>query len=202
MSLKSRIEALTTQISNAKTSLMDALRNQGVDPGSQPSFEALRLGIERIPSGDKYKELIGKGSIFSTKLDTNETARKMVMAPNKSTVSIIAYCDLDSIQSALDKINESFYKGDLVVIVTYAMPIDGNHGLCIYNLSENKFSYLPGYFPGYGSSTSMKNGYPWVETALFLESVNITAVNNTRASGRYEFSFTGWYLKTGKSPVN
>ena len=88
MSLKSRIEALTTQISNAKTSLWDALRNKGVDPGSQPSFEALRLGIERIPSGDKYKELIGKGSIFSTKLDTNETARKMVMGPDKFTVSI------------------------------------------------------------------------------------------------------------------
>ena len=87
MSLKSRIEALTTQISNAKTSLRDALRNKGVDPGSQPSFEALRLGIERIPSGDKYKELIGKGSIFSTELDTNETARKMVMAPDKSTQS-------------------------------------------------------------------------------------------------------------------
>lgn len=49
MSLKSRIEALTTQISNAKTSLRDALRNKGVDPGSQPSFEVLRLGIERIP---------------------------------------------------------------------------------------------------------------------------------------------------------
>lgn len=46
-------------------------------------IEALRLGIERIPSGDKYKELIGKGSIFSTNLDTNETARKMVMAPDK-----------------------------------------------------------------------------------------------------------------------
>ena len=61
MSLKSRIEALTTQISNAKTSLRDALRNKGVDPGSQPSFEAIRLGIERISSGDKYKELIGKG---------------------------------------------------------------------------------------------------------------------------------------------
>ena len=68
MSLKSRIEALILQISNAKTSLRDALKNKGVDPGSQPSFEALRLGIERIPSGDKYKELIGKGSIFSTSL--------------------------------------------------------------------------------------------------------------------------------------
>lgn len=29
-------------------------------------IEALRLGIEGISSGDKYKELIGKGSIFST----------------------------------------------------------------------------------------------------------------------------------------
>lgn len=190
MSLKSRIEALTTQISNAKTSLRDALKNKGVDPGSQPSFEAIRLGIERIPSGDKYKELIGKGSIFSTKLDTNETARKMVMAPNKSTVSIKVNCTLDSIQSALDEINGSFYKGDLVVIVTYAMPMDGNNGLCIYNLSEDLFSY----FSGLNSST----GYPWVENALFLESVSITAVN----TGRYNFSFTGYALKVGKSPVD
>lgn len=194
MSLKSRIEALILQISNAKTSLRDALRNKGVDPGSQPSFEAIRLGIERIPSGDKYKELIGKGSIFSTNLDTNETARKRVMAPNKFTVSIKVNCNLDSIQSALDEINGSFHKGDLVVIVTYAMPIDGNYGLCIYNLSEDTRSY----FLGYGSSTGMNRGYPWVENQLFLESVNITAVN----TGRYNFSFTGYALKVGQSPVD
>lgn len=192
--LKERIQSLTSSINEAKTSLRNALRNKGVDPGSQPSFEALRLGIERIPSGDKYKELIGKGSIFSTKLDTNETARKMVMAPNKSTVSIKVNCTLDSIQSALDVINGSFYKGDLVVIVTYAMTIDGNYGLCIYNLSEDLFSY----FWGYGSSTDMKNGYPWVENVLFLESVNITAVN----TGKYDFSFTGYALKVGQSPVD
>lgn len=155
--LKERIQSLTSSINQAKTSLRDALRNKGVDPGSQPSFEAIRLGIERIPSEDKkYKELIGKGSIFSTKLDTNETARKMVMAPDKSTVSIKVNCNLDSIQSALDKINGSFHKGDLVVIVTYAMPIDGNYGLCIYNLSEKLFSY----FLGYGNSTGMNRGYP------------------------------------------
>lgn len=189
MSLKSRIEALTTKISNAKTSLGDALRNKGVDPGSNPSFEALRLGIEGIPSGDKYKELIGKGSIFSTKLDTNKTARKMVMAPNKSTVAMEVDCTLDSIQSALDEINGSFYKGDLVVIVTYAMPIKGNQGICIYNLSEDKFSY----FFGYGSSTDMSNGYPWVENMLFLESVSITVVN----TGRYNFLFTGYYALKG-----
>lgn len=192
--LKERIQSLTSSINEAKTSLRDALRNKGVDPGSQPSFEALRLGIERISSGDKYKELIGKGSIFSTKLDTNETARKMVMASDKSTVSIKVNCTLDSIQSALDEINGSFHKGDLVVIITYAMPIDGNYGLCIYNLSEDLFSY----FSGYGSSTGMKNGYPWVENALFLESVKITAVN----TGRYNFSFTGYALKVGKSPVD
>lgn len=188
--LKERIQSLTQRISQSKISLRDALRNKGVDPGSQPSFEALRLGVESISSGDKYKELIGKGSIFSTNLDTNETARKMVMAPDKSTVSIKVNCILDSIQSALGEINGSFYKGDLVVIVTYAMPIDGNYGLCIYNLSENLFSY----FSGYG----MENGYPWVENALFLESVSITAVN----TGRYNFSFTGYALKVGKSPVD
>ena len=192
--LKERIRSLTSHINEAKTSLRDALRNKGVDPGSNPSFEALRLGIEGISSGDKYKELIGKGSIFSTNLDTNKTSRKMVMAPNKSTVSIKVNCTLDSIQSALDAINGSFYKGDLVVIVTYAIPMGGNYGLCIYNLSEDLFSY----FFGYGSSTDMKSGYPWVENALFLESVNITSVN----TGKYNFSFTGYALKVGKSPVD
>lgn len=194
--LKERIQSLTQRISQSKISLRDALRNKGVDPGSQPSFEALRLGIESISSGDKYKELIGKGSIFSSDLDTNKTARKMVMAPDKSTVSIKVNCTLDSIQSALGEINGSFHKGDLVVIVTYAMPINGNYGLCIYNLSEDLFSY----FSGYGSSTGMKNGYPWVENALFLESVNITSVNTN--TGRYNFSFTGYALKVGKSPVD
>lgn len=192
--LKERIQSLTSHINEAKTSLRDALRNKGIDPGSQPSFEALRLGIESISSGDKYKELIGKGSIFSTDLDTNETARKMVMAPDKSTISIKVNCTLDSIQSALDEINGSFHKGDLVVIVTYAMPIDGNYGICMYNISEDTFSY----FFGYGSSTGMNNGYPWVENVLFLESVNITAVN----TGRYNFSFTGYALKVGQSPVD
>lgn len=194
MSLKSRIEALTTQISNAKTNLRDALRNKGVDPGSNPSFEALRLGIGKIPSGDKYKELIGKGSIFSTNLETNKTSRQMVMAPNKSTISIKVNCNLDSIQSALDEINGSFCKGDLVVIVTYAMPTEGNYGLCIYNLSED----LVSYFCGYGNSTDMNNGYPWVENVLFLESVNIASVN----TGGYNFSFTGYALKVGQSPVD
>lgn len=193
--LKERIQSLTQSISQAKTNLRDALRNKGVDPGSNPSFEALRLGIESISSGDKYKELIGKGSIFSTKLDTNETARKMVMAPDKSTVSIKVNCNLDSIQSALDEINGSFHKGDLVVIVTYNVPSKGNHGLCIYNLSEDIFSYFFGYSD---ISTAISDGYPWVENVLFLESVNITAAN----TGRYNFSFTGYALKVGQSPVD
>lgn len=195
LTLKERIQSLTSSINEAKTSLRDALRNKGVDPGSQPSFEALRLGIESISSGDKYKELIGKGSIFSTDLDTNETARKMVMAPDQSTVSIKVNCTLDSIQSALDEINGSFYKGDLVVIITYSVPSKGNHGLCIYNLSEDVFSYFFGYSD---ISTVIGDGYPWVENMLFLESVNITAVN----TNRYNFSFTGYALKAGQSPVD
>lgn len=191
--LKERIQSLTSHINEVKTSLRDALRNKGVDPGSNPSFEALRLGIERISSGDKYKELIGKGSIFSTHLDTNKTSRKMVMGP-ETTISIKTNCKIDSIQSALDKVNGTFYKGDLVVIVTYAMPIEGNHGLCIYNLSED----LVSYFWGYDSSVNIQNGYPWVENVLFLESVSITAANT---SG-YDFSFNGYALKVGKSPVD
>lgn len=193
--LKERIRSLTSHINEAKTSLRDALRNKGVDPGSQPSFEAIRLGIEGISSGDKYKELIGKGSIFSTNLDTNKTSRKMVMAPDKSTFSIKVNCTLDSIQSTLDEINGSFNKGDLVVIITYSVPSKGNHGLCMYNISEDTFSYFFGYSD---ISTAISDGYPWVENILFLESVNITAVN----TGRYNFSFTGYPLKVGKSPVD
>lgn len=190
--LKERIRSLTSHINEAKTSLRDALRNKGVDPGSKPSFEAIRLGIEGISSGDKYKELIGKGSIFSTNLDTNKTSRKMVMAPDKSTFSIKVNCTLDSIQSALDEINGSFYKGDLVGIITYNCPSKGNYGLCMYNISEDLFSYFFGY------SDISTPAYPWVENILFLESVNITAVN----TGRYNFSFTGYLLKVGKSPVD
>lgn len=193
--LKERIQSLTSSINEAKTSLRDALRNKEVDPGSQPSFEALRLGIESISSGDKYKELIGKGSIFSTDLDTNETARKMVMAPDQFTFSIKVNCTLDSIQSALDEINGSFYKGDLVVIITYSVPTKGNYGLYIYNLSEDVFSYFFGYSD---ISTVISDGYPWVENVLFLESVNITTVN----TNRYNFSFTGYALKVGQSPVD
>lgn len=193
--LKERIQSLTSSINQAKTSLRDALRNKGVDPGSQPSFEALRLGIERIPSGDKYKELIGKGSIFCTNLDTNKTSRKMVMAPDKSTVSIKVNCTLDSIQSALDEINVSFYKGDLVVIIVYSVPSKGNYGLCTYNILEDTFSYFFGYSD---ISTAISDGYPWVENILFLESVSITGVN----TGGYNFSFTGYALKVGKSPVD
>lgn len=193
--LKERIRSLTSHINEAKTSLRDALKNKGVDPGSQPSFEAIRLGIERISSGDKYKKLIGKGSIFSTNLDTNKTSRKMVMAPDKSTFSIKVNCTLDSIQSALDEINGSFNKGDLVVIITYSVPSKGNHGLCMYNTSEDTFSYFFGYSD---ISTAISDGYPWVENILFLESVNITTVN----TGRYNFSFTGYLLKAGKSPVD
>ena len=74
------------------------------------------------------------------------------------------------------------------------MSSDGNYGLCIYNLSEDLFSY----FFGYGNSTDMKNGYPWIGGALFIESVNIIAVN----TGRYNFQFTGYALKVGKSPVD
>lgn len=193
--LKERIRSLTSHINEAKTSLRNALKNKGVDPGSQPSFEAIRLGIGRISSGDKYKKLIGKGSIFSTNLDTNKTSRKMVMAPDKSTFSIEVNCILDSIQSALDEIKGSFHKGDLVIIVTYIVPSKGNHGLYTYNISEDTFSYFFGYSD---ISTAISDGYPWIENILFLESVNITSVD----TGGYNFSFTGYLLKVGKSPVD
>lgn len=193
--LKERIQSLTQSISQAKTNLRDALKNKGVDPGSQPSFEAIRSGIERISSGDKYKELIGKGSIFSTDLNTNKTFRQMVMGPDKTTVSIKVNCTLDSIQSALDEVNGSFRKGDPVFIITYSVPSKGNYGLGTYNIAVDTFSHFSGYSD---TSTAINDGYPWIEDILFLESVDITPVN----TGRYNFSFTGYPLRVGISPVD
>lgn len=193
--LKERIQSLTSHINEVKTSLRNALKNKGVDPGSQPSFKAIGLGIEKISSGDKYKKLIGKGSIFSTHLDTNKTYRKMVMAPDKSTFSIRVDCTLDSIQSTLDVIKGSFYKGDLVVITTFSVPSKGNYGICMYNTVEDTFAYYFGYTD---ISTTISDGYPWVENVLFLESVDITTIN----TGRYDFSFTGYQLRVGESLVD
>lgn len=119
----------------------------------------------------------------------------MVMAPDKSTFSIEVNCRLDSIQSALDEINGNFYKGDLVVIVTYSVPPTANHGICMYNTSEDIFSYFFGYSD---NSTAISDGFPSVENLLFLESVDITEVN----TNCYDFSFTGYLLKVGKSPVD
>lgn len=48
MSLKSRIEALTTQISNAKTSLRSALSNKGVSVSINPTWDEIAQGINNI----------------------------------------------------------------------------------------------------------------------------------------------------------
>lgn len=48
MSLKSRIEALILQISNAKTSLRSALSNKGVSVSINPSWDEIAQGINNI----------------------------------------------------------------------------------------------------------------------------------------------------------
>ena len=48
MSLKSRIEALTLQISNAKTSLRSALSNKGVNVNINPTWNEIAQGINNI----------------------------------------------------------------------------------------------------------------------------------------------------------
>lgn len=48
MSLKSRIEALTTQISNAKASLRSALSNKGVSVPISPTWDEITQGINDI----------------------------------------------------------------------------------------------------------------------------------------------------------
>lgn len=58
MSLKSRIEALTTQISNAKASLRSALSNKGVSVPISPTWDEITQGINDIENPSNAKSII------------------------------------------------------------------------------------------------------------------------------------------------
>lgn len=77
MPLKSRIEALTTQISNAKTSLRSALSNKGVSVPISPTWDQITQGINDIEipvmpkaslsfSSETYSAARLEGSNFNT----------------------------------------------------------------------------------------------------------------------------------------
>lgn len=70
MSLKSRIEALTTQISNAKASLRSALSNKGVSVPISPTWDEITQGINdiEIPVMPKVSLSFSSG-IYSAYLD-------------------------------------------------------------------------------------------------------------------------------------
>lgn len=70
MSLKSRIEALTTQISNAKASLRSALSNKGVSVPISPTWDEITQGINdiEIPVMPKVSLSFSSG-IYSVYLD-------------------------------------------------------------------------------------------------------------------------------------
>ena len=72
MSLKSRIEALTTQISNAKTSLRSALSNKGVSVPISPTWDQITQGINdiEIPVMPKVSLSFSSG-IYSAYLEGN-----------------------------------------------------------------------------------------------------------------------------------
>ena len=70
MSLKSRIEALILQISNAKTSLRSALSNKGVSVPISPTWDQITQGINdiEIPVMPKASLLFSSG-IYSAYLE-------------------------------------------------------------------------------------------------------------------------------------
>lgn len=75
MSLKSRIEALTLQISNAKTSLRSALSNKGVSVSINPSWDEIAQGINNIefPVCPPMPEVsLSFGGIYSAYLEGNK----------------------------------------------------------------------------------------------------------------------------------
>lgn len=75
MSLKSRIEALILQISNAKTSLRSALSNKGVSVSINPSWDEIAQGINNIefPVCPPMPEVsLSFGGIYSAYLEGNK----------------------------------------------------------------------------------------------------------------------------------
>ena len=75
MSLKSRIEALILQISNAKTSLRSALSNKGVSVSVNPSWDEIAQGINNIefPVCPPMPEVsLSFGGIYSAYFEGNK----------------------------------------------------------------------------------------------------------------------------------
>lgn len=69
MSLKSRIEALTTQISNAKTLLRSALSNKGVSVPISPTWDQITQGINDIEIPVMPKVSLSFSGIYSAYLE-------------------------------------------------------------------------------------------------------------------------------------
>lgn len=69
MSLKSRIEALILQISNAKTSLRSALSNKGVSVPISPTWDEITQGINDIEIPVMPKVSLSFSGIYSAYLE-------------------------------------------------------------------------------------------------------------------------------------
>lgn len=71
MSLKSRIEALILQISNAKTSLRSALSNKGVSVPISPTWDQITQGINDIEIPVMPKVSLSFSGIYAAYLEGN-----------------------------------------------------------------------------------------------------------------------------------
>lgn len=108
MSLKSRIEALILQISNAKTSLRSTLSNKGVSVPISPSWDEIAQGINNIefPVCPPMPEVsLSFGGIYSAYLEGNKF----------STTEYTVYYNgrnhfggVQDIQSTMDWMNANF----------------------------------------------------------------------------------------------
>lgn len=72
MSLKSRIEALVLQISNAKISLRSALSNKGVSVPISPTWDQIAQGINDIEIPVMPEVSLSFGGIYSVYLEGNK----------------------------------------------------------------------------------------------------------------------------------
>lgn len=102
MSLKSRIEALILQISNAKTSLRSALSNKGVSVPISPTWHQITQGINdiEIPVMPKVSLSFSSG-FYSVYLEGSDFSTSHYMVYYNGRIK----SDLDTISSIVDWMN-------------------------------------------------------------------------------------------------
>lgn len=144
MSLKSRIEALILQISNAKTSLRSALSNKGVSVPISPTWDQITQGINdiEIPVMPKVSLSFSSG-IYSAYFEGSNFNTSQYTVYYNSPKSFLAISELNQgtdWAQLIKAANNVEWRGGIMRLTKAAaaaggtkLTFQGNHVLISYN---------------------------------------------------------------------